>query len=199
MQPQLIEADIERTYGGAKKPLAARVPLDWSEAVGGSEIVGSPTHHAPNLFELPSEAIQPDAGTPGITEGVLGQVQVIITAADLQAKQKQSPNCRICLSKQAINRRSANPAPTRLSAPSPHHRMRLLLCLKAPLDRRESEPRRSPCMISTIDSSASLSSFYRVWTFSGGYSPALLTVEDDPADNISERRITPWSSLYYTP
>jgi phosphatidylethanolamine N-methyltransferase len=58
----MLILDIERTYGGAKKPLASRVPLSFGE---GSQM----------KEELPVEAASTtiveeiEASTPGATEG----------------------------------------------------------------------------------------------------------------------------------
>jgi phosphatidylethanolamine N-methyltransferase len=56
-------ADIERTYGGAKKPLASRVPLTAAEQ-GSSEVPSKAASIAEDTY-----AGAEDLHTPGITEG----------------------------------------------------------------------------------------------------------------------------------
>lgn len=62
-----MESDIERTYGGAKKPLASRVPLSWNEDSQGTTSsaasVSGPTFTIPEDIE--------ETATPGVTEGML--------------------------------------------------------------------------------------------------------------------------------
>lgn len=57
--------DIERIYGGAKKPLASRVPLSFGER---SEVTSSAASVVEVNTSMPEE---PELATPGATEGAL--------------------------------------------------------------------------------------------------------------------------------
>lgn len=61
--------DIERTYGGAKKPLASRVPLDWGEAVG--RTARAPAAETPvEQLSSPLEVVPTTyTATPAVTDG----------------------------------------------------------------------------------------------------------------------------------
>ena len=53
--------DIERTYGGGRKPIASRVPLSWGEKAA--------TAPASSLLQQVREDDGAESATPGITEG----------------------------------------------------------------------------------------------------------------------------------
>jgi hypothetical protein len=80
-------ADIERTYGGGKKPLASRVPLSWVPGSTPSEAISAEDKIGP----LPQANIESAEATPGATEGMLVNDRLVLHEK-LISKARQRPS-----------------------------------------------------------------------------------------------------------